>query len=824
MRRFFLVLTLLLAPVLGISQLPSTTYVGTIRDLTGAIVTSGRITFTLNAPSGGSIPGIGSFVATTVSCLINATGNPVSSLDGVSACVITDNSALTPTGTSYTMCRQPQNITPGSCFITFANGGTADISTIIPTPSTMPNYGFPAAGPQGVQGPQGIQGIQGIPALLGLGFGAYASGTTYGVGSVVTFGMNSYASLISGNIGNEPDISPSQWGLLANLSNLPIAFASQSAASPSTGNFTTVTSNTSNSVYDNKVVNCPLGDTVLQCVTLLPAGGGTVRLLPGIYRSGYEGTTYLTLPNIVIEGSGMPWFNSATAPTALAGGTVIQGSFLIATGANFITLRNLGVDVGSTFVNAAYGGTPADALSIFNPGQIIGATPVQSPIIENIVALCFNAAANVHGILVENVDHASIRNTASVYGVHGAVLKGTHSVWDGDYERGHSVDSFILKSDPYAVSSDDQISHINIQPLVTQGDTQGLILGAIDAGIAHVTLSGVICGPMTGNCVQLDGGSSTISAVTISNVIADYATETQSAGACIALQNAVVRVTITNLACANYFQGIGSSSLTGTDIIISNSTFTDITNNAITIPTTSAFYEITGSTFTNIGGNAIFNNSTAGAVVINGDTFRSIGAATLFTNTSFWPFVTGETGAYAAWAAGTGAVQTLANYSYNTSSGTGEVMTAYNSQNENGAKFGAYKTSATGASSAMGLKGYCEPSLSVSTLCFQVDPSGIVTLPGSLNTPRTSGTIPTSSAGTVIGHSTNSGGAISGLSAATSVTVTFAGSVWTNAVFCMANPSVSLSGTPWVSAVSLSSVTFNFPSLTGILYYHCDGF
>jgi hypothetical protein len=119
----------------------TTTYVGTIKDLTGATVTSGRITFTLNEPSGGSNPGTGSFVATTVSCLINASGSPVSSSDGASPCVITNNSALTPPGTSYTLCRQSYNVPPGSCFVTYANGGTVDISALVQTPTTQPSYG-----------------------------------------------------------------------------------------------------------------------------------------------------------------------------------------------------------------------------------------------------------------------------------------------------------------------------------------------------------------------------------------------------------------------------------------------------------------------------------------------------------------------------------------------------------------------------------------------------------------------------------------------------------------------------------------------------------
>jgi hypothetical protein len=135
---------LLLIPFAVLGQ-TTTTYVGTIKDLTGTPVTSGRITWTLNAPTGGSIPGTGSFTASTVSCLINSSGSPVSSKDGVSPCTIVNNAALTPTGTSYTMCRQPYNITPGSCFVTYANGGTVDVSTLVPTPATQPSYGVQSA-------------------------------------------------------------------------------------------------------------------------------------------------------------------------------------------------------------------------------------------------------------------------------------------------------------------------------------------------------------------------------------------------------------------------------------------------------------------------------------------------------------------------------------------------------------------------------------------------------------------------------------------------------------------------------------------------------
>ena len=77
------------------------------------------------------------------------------------------------------------------------------------------------------------------------------------------------------------------------------------------------------------------------------------------------------------------------------------------------------------------------------------------------------------------------------------------------------------------------------------------------------------------------------------------------------------------------------------------------------------------------------------------------------------------------------------------------------------------------------------------------------------------GTAPTASAGTITG--TNAAGFVSGLSAATSVTITFANGGWNTWASCTASPSVSLSAAPYVSAISKSAVTFTFPSLTGTL-------
>jgi hypothetical protein len=83
------------------------------------------------------------------------------------------------------------------------------------------------------------------------------------------------------------------------------------------------------------------------------------------------------------------------------------------------------------------------------------------------------------------------------------------------------------------------------------------------------------------------------------------------------------------------------------------------------------------------------------------------------------------------------------------------------------------------------------------------------------------GTAPTGSAGTVTG--TNAGGYISGLSAATSVTLTFANSGFKTWAACNGTASVSLATNVYVSAQSKTACTFTFPSLTGTLYYHVDG-
>jgi hypothetical protein len=88
-------------------------------------------------------------------------------------------------------------------------------------------------------------------------------------------------------------------------------------------------------------------------------------------------------------------------------------------------------------------------------------------------------------------------------------------------------------------------------------------------------------------------------------------------------------------------------------------------------------------------------------------------------------------------------------------------------------------------------------------------------------TTHRAGSSPAANAGTVTG--TNEGGFVSGLTAATAVTLTFANGGWSSWASCEASASGSLNAAPYVSTISNASVTFMFPSMSGRLYYHCDG-
>ena len=70
-----------------------------------------------------------------------------------------------------------------------------------------------AAGAVGPMGPAGATGAAGSPGLVYQG--AYSSTGNYALGDVVVFDGASWVSLVAGNVGQTPGVSPAYWGVLA---------------------------------------------------------------------------------------------------------------------------------------------------------------------------------------------------------------------------------------------------------------------------------------------------------------------------------------------------------------------------------------------------------------------------------------------------------------------------------------------------------------------------------------------------------------------------------------------------------------------------------
>jgi hypothetical protein len=203
MKKLLLFLSVLLIATLAKAQI-STVYTGTIKDLSGAVVTTGQVTFILAPSTDSTISGIGRFVPSIITCRIDTDGTLSSSTGG--ACTVASNTALSPSGSSYRICIQPYFTSPGRCFFDYATTPSKDISTIAPALSTGPiNYG-------GVPGPA-------------LNFvGAWNSSTVYQTGQTVTFGNIVYISLQNPNLNNNPAATPTFWSRVitpASLTALP---------------------------------------------------------------------------------------------------------------------------------------------------------------------------------------------------------------------------------------------------------------------------------------------------------------------------------------------------------------------------------------------------------------------------------------------------------------------------------------------------------------------------------------------------------------------------------------------------------------------------
>lgn len=136
MKSFLAVLALLASFA---SAQTTTSITGTIKDLSGALVTSGKVTFTLEPSTDTTISGLARFSPAQVVCLINSSGQIVSLAAGT--CTVTMNTALNPPGSYYRVDVWPYNVKT-SVFTFYAVLSSYDWSTVVPTPSTSPAQNF----------------------------------------------------------------------------------------------------------------------------------------------------------------------------------------------------------------------------------------------------------------------------------------------------------------------------------------------------------------------------------------------------------------------------------------------------------------------------------------------------------------------------------------------------------------------------------------------------------------------------------------------------------------------------------------------------------
>jgi hypothetical protein len=388
-------------------------------------------------------------------------------------------------------------------------------------------------------------------------------------------------------------------------------------------------SNPNQPTVTGPVVYAQPGQTVKQAVDSLPSTGGTVILGLGSWSSGYVGTL-IARPNITIQGSGMPGYNSDF--TAMVGGTIILGSLVASTGADYFTIRDLGVDAGQNFITNSNGGVPTDALLIFNYGQVVGAPPIQSPLVENVSCLGSSPAAPFHCMLITNVNNAYVHNVHTVMNCHGLVLKGTNSTVDGVLSRGHGNDSVIIKAETFAPVSQDTLSNITIEPLRSPGDTRGIIVIGVGGPVSGINISNVVIhSPLSwGLFVQGESEGTSVSGLTLDGISIDYTGESPANEYCLQFVQYVSDVNINNLSCSNMWAGIAPylpDPASFSNFMVTNSQFANIATDAIQ---TYGSWSVFDDVFISVGGNAIVNSS--GVTAVGGDLFIDIAGSDMLSD------------------------------------------------------------------------------------------------------------------------------------------------------------------------------------------------
>ena len=210
--------------------------------------------------------------------------------------------------------------------------------------------------------------------------------------------------------------------------------------------------------------------TIDAALDALPAGGGVIKIGVGSFSSPDQ--TKIK-SNTAFIGSKEPVINSTvtisapntrptiSAPTALINGTILTGGFLALNKSN-ITVQNLGIDVGKTWVDTFNGGVTVEGLVI---ASITATAPVKNITVNNVTALGYSPATAQHCMLFENIIDSKFNNLTTYYNVHGVVIKGLSVNVDGINAYSHKDNGLIIKSDMYASTRDVSVNNVNISSL-----------------------------------------------------------------------------------------------------------------------------------------------------------------------------------------------------------------------------------------------------------------------------------------------------------------------------------------------------------------------
>ena len=257
-------------------------------------------------------------------------------------------------------------------------------------------------------------------------------------------------------------------------------------------------------------IGCPTTNTIAQCVSKLPANGGTIQLNQGVYVSGYSEvtSTYLTVPNVTLMGAGLPGIGALSLVSGT--GTIINGPLPFA--ANNFSIFNLGVDVGPNVIAANFGGTVQDGIASIATTCGIGTCLWQAPHIENVAVIGLSYGSLAHDVLFQGTNNGVVKNLHTQFNVHGlAVVGSTNLTVDGLYSTGHQQDGWIIKTGDNLTVDSTNISgkNINCSDYATTGaygDTGYCVQIQTTnspgyGNINGVKIDGVTCSGMKNSCI-----------------------------------------------------------------------------------------------------------------------------------------------------------------------------------------------------------------------------------------------------------------------------------------------------------------------------------